>query len=80
MVLAFGVTCTKAVEALAKRRDVAILAHNVIYKLLDLLKVSCSCVNCVSLSVSVLSGSCGGCVAMDRGGGSCGRGCGPKDL
>ena len=52
VVLAFGVSCSKAVETLANRRGVAILTHNVIYKLLDLLKVSCSCVNyCLSLSL-----------------------------
>lgn len=77
--MAFGVSCTKAVETLAKRRGVAILTHNVIYKLLDLLKVSCSCVN-YSVIECVLTGSRGGGVAMDRGGGSCGRGCSPEDL
>ena len=39
VVVGFNVSYTKAVEALARLRGVALLTHNVIYKLLELLKV-----------------------------------------
>ena len=40
LILAFNVSHTKAVGSLAKRSGVQILEHNVIYKLLEQLKVS----------------------------------------
>lgn len=42
VILAFGVSCTKAVKALAKQKNVHIFSHTVIYKLLELLKVQTS--------------------------------------
>ena len=42
VVVGFNVRYTKAVEALARLREVTLLTHNVIYKLLELLKV-CVC-------------------------------------
>lgn len=39
MVLAFGVPCPKTLVSLPKNKDVKILSHNVIYRLLDMLKV-----------------------------------------
>ncbi len=39
MILAFGVGHTKSIGSLASQEGIKILSHNVIYKLLDLLKV-----------------------------------------
>lgn len=40
IVLAFGVPCPKGLVSLAKNRDVKVLSHNVIYRMLDMLGVS----------------------------------------
>ena len=39
VILAFGVSSTKSVKALARQKNVTIHSHTVIYKLLELLKV-----------------------------------------
>lgn len=39
IILGFNVSCTKSTAALMKQREVTLIAHNVIYKLIELLKV-----------------------------------------
>ena len=39
LILGFNVSSTKQIAALAKSKDVHLLSHNIIYKLLDALKV-----------------------------------------
>ena len=39
IILAFNVTSTKVTSKLALQKEVTIISHNVIYKLLELLKV-----------------------------------------
>ena len=53
VVVGFNVRYTKAVEALARLRGVTLLTHNVIYKLLELLKV-CVYEGWVALAVVIL--------------------------
>lgn len=43
LVLAFNVSCNKAIASLATQRHVTVLSHNVIYKLVELLKVCGGC-------------------------------------
>ena len=79
VILAFGVSCTKAVKMVGQQKNVTIHFHSVIYKLLDLLKVRMSPVP-VPAALSFPTGARGGDTAVGGGGGGGWRGCGSQDF